>query len=96
MVQYSRYESHFLNSKDLKNDLPLFLSWYAEDVTRIVESEVRDVESMIRKAYPEAAYIELEPDSKRTFETAMQAVRHDMNLSCLDIYNKQHNIIYII
>jgi zinc transporter 9 len=52
----------------LKSDLPLFLSWYAEDVTRIVESEVRDVEAMIRKEYPEAAYIELEPDSKRTFE----------------------------
>ena len=72
MVQYNRYERHFLESKDLKRDLPLILSWYAEDVTRIVESEVRDVETSIRRKYPEAAYIELEPDSARTFEHAVE------------------------
>jgi hypothetical protein len=56
---------------------------FAEDVTRIVESEVRDVEAIIRTAYPEAAYIELEPDSKRTFETAVQGI-HENSLRELE------------
>ncbi|UIZ29897.1 hypothetical protein KXD40_002805 [Peronospora effusa] len=47
------------------------LSWYAEDVTRLVEKEVQEVEEAIRSIYPETAFIELEPDSK---EPEMQAV----------------------
>ncbi|UIZ29746.1 hypothetical protein KXD40_002890 [Peronospora effusa] len=61
----------FLETKDLENDLSLILSWYAEDVTRLVEKEVQEVEEVIRSIYPEAAFIELEPDSK---ESEMQAV----------------------
>ena len=37
-----------LDSKDLEKDLPLILAWYAEDVTRLVEKEVKDVEVDIR------------------------------------------------
>lgn len=61
----------FLETKDLENDLPLILAWYAEDVTRLVEKEVQEVEEVIRSIYPEAAFIELEPDSK---ESEMRAV----------------------
>ncbi|UIZ29850.1 hypothetical protein KXD40_002866 [Peronospora effusa] len=61
----------FLETKDLENDLSLILSWYAENVTRLVEKEVQEVEEVIRSIYPEAAFIELEPDSK---ESEMQAV----------------------
>ena len=45
-------------------DLRVLLSWYAEDVMRTVEREVRNIESEIRKEYPGAQYIELEPMSK--------------------------------
>lgn len=44
---------------------------YAEDVTRLVEKEVQEVEEEIRALYPEAAFIELEPDSK---ESEMRAI----------------------
>ncbi|KAI9913144.1 hypothetical protein PsorP6_005740 [Peronosclerospora sorghi] len=67
----NRYKPVFLGAKDLENDLPLILAWYAEDVTRLVEKEVQEVEEVIRSIYPEAAFIELEPDSK---ESEMRAV----------------------
>jgi zinc transporter 9 len=44
-------------------DLQVLLSLYAEDVIRTVEREVRHVEAAIRKKYPGAEYIELEPMS---------------------------------
>ena len=40
------------------------MGWYAEDVTRLVEKEVRDCERMIKSEFPECKVIELEPDSK--------------------------------
>jgi zinc transporter 9 len=71
MLRLDRYKPVFLETKDLENDLPLILAWYAEDVTRLVEKEVQEVEEVIRGIYPEAAFIELEPDSK---ESEMRAV----------------------
>jgi zinc transporter 9 len=60
-----RYQSEFLEVKDeLDQELRVLLSWYAEDVMRTVEREVRHVESEIRKQYPGAEFIELEPMSK--------------------------------
>ncbi|CAM9889355.1 unnamed protein product, partial [Ascophyllum nodosum] len=44
-------------------DHDTLLSFYTEDVMRLAEREVREAETEIRKKYPEAAYIELEPDS---------------------------------
>ena len=62
---HRQYEPMFLESKEgLKVDLPLILAWYAEDVTRLVETEVKASEGLIRSHYPQAAHIELEPDSK--------------------------------
>lgn len=43
-----RYEDEFLGSPDLKADLPVLLAFYAEDVVRTLEREVRDVEREIR------------------------------------------------
>ena len=43
--------------------LPTVLALYTEDVTRLVEREVKDAERTIRAKYPAASYIELEPDS---------------------------------
>jgi len=60
-----RYQKEFAEVKDtLDSDLKVLLSWYAEDVVRTVEREVRHIEAEIKMAYPGAAYIELEPDSK--------------------------------
>jgi len=60
-----RYHNEFIQIKDtLETDLPLLLCWYAEDVVRTIEREVRHIESEIRQVYPGATYIELEPDSK--------------------------------
>ena len=63
-----RYQGEFLKAEGggplTEQDLKVLLSWYAEDVMRTVESEVREIEAEIREQYPMAAYIELEPDSK--------------------------------
>lgn len=48
---------------------------YAEDVTRLVEKEVQEVEEEIRTFYPEAAFIELEPDSKESEMRAISSMR---------------------
>lgn len=45
---HHRYEDEFLGSPQLKDDLPVLLSFYAEDVVRTLEREVRDVEREIR------------------------------------------------
>lgn len=44
----NRYEDEFLGSPQLKDDLPVLLAFYAEDVVRTLEREVRDVEREIR------------------------------------------------
>lgn len=60
-----RYQQEFTEAKaTLDQDLRVLLSWYAEDVMRTVEREVRNVEAEIRREYPGAQYIELEPMSK--------------------------------
>jgi hypothetical protein len=60
-----RYQREFLQIKDtLDQDLRVLLSWYAEDVIRTVEREVRHSEAEIRRKYPGAEYIELEPMTK--------------------------------
>lgn len=60
-----RYQSEF-NKADINSEgeLQLLMSWYAEDVIRAIEREVRHIEAMIRQKYPGAEYIELEPMSK--------------------------------
>ena len=60
-----RYQKEFaLVQNDLMPELRVLLSWYAEDVMRAVEREVKNIESEIRSKYPGAEYIELEPMSK--------------------------------
>jgi zinc transporter 9 len=60
-----RYQQEFAEAQaTLDQDLRVLLSWYAEDVMRTVEREVRNIEAEIRKEYPGAQYIELEPMSK--------------------------------
>lgn len=44
-------------------EVRLLLSWYAEDIMRTVEREVKDIEGSIRREFPAAQYIEIEPDS---------------------------------
>ena len=60
-----RYQGEFQDAReDLDQELEVLLCWYAEDVMRAVEREVRHIEAMIRQKYPGAEYIELEPMSK--------------------------------
>jgi zinc transporter 9 len=58
-----KYAPLFMAASE-RGDVEVLMSWYAEDVTRLVELEVRDIEKAIRQKYPAAVYIELEPDSK--------------------------------
>ena len=59
-----RYQGEFKKAReDLDQELEVLLCWYAEDVMRAVEREVRHIEAMIRQKYPGAEYIELEPTS---------------------------------
>lgn len=58
------YQQEFLQIKNtMDEELQVLLALYAEDVMRTVEREVRQVEALIRKKYPGAEYIELEPMS---------------------------------
>lgn len=60
-----RYQDEFNVAKEnFDQELQVLLSWYAEDVIRAVEREVRLIESLIRQKYPGAEFIELEPMSK--------------------------------
>ena len=52
-----------LSTASDEDEIRLLLSWYAEDVMRVVEQEVKEIEWAIRKEFPEAQYIEIEPDS---------------------------------
>lgn len=45
----------------MDSELQVLLALYAEDVMRTVEREIRTVEALIRKKYPGAEFIELEP-----------------------------------
>ena len=65
----SRYQQEFLKIRESEGEeeLRVLLSYYAEDVMRTVEREVRHVETQIRTTYPSAEYIELEPMSKHSF-----------------------------
>lgn len=46
-----------------KGDLRQLLACFSEDVMRLVEKEIDDIEDEIRLYYPEAGYIELEPNA---------------------------------
>ncbi len=72
-----RYHGEFIKSKELgqlEGDLKVLLSWYAEDVMRAVEREVKSIEAEIREIYPAAAYIELEPDSNVSNKFAIDQI----------------------
>lgn len=58
------YAGLALASKDPPHELPLLLAMYAEDVTRVVEAEVRAIEAEVRAAHPAAVWIELEPGGR--------------------------------
>jgi len=67
-----RYQKEFtIVGDNLDQELRVLLSWYAEDVMRTVEREVRRIEYEIRKVYPGAVFIELEPYSKDFYRYAV-------------------------
>lgn len=86
-----RYQHEFLQVRDtLDQELRVLLSWYAEDVMRTVEREVRHVEAEIRKSYPAAEFIELEPMSKDAdrfaVDDGMQAQLRRIEIESLNRY----------
>jgi zinc transporter 9 len=88
-----RYQQEFLEVRDsLDQELRVLLSWYAEDVIRTVEREVRHIEAEIRKQYPGAEYIELEPMSKDAdrfaIDDGMEAQLRRIELEALNRYLK--------
>eukprot|EP00591_Stephanopyxis_turris_P002656 CAMPEP_0195520076 /NCGR_PEP_ID=MMETSP0794_2-20130614/16060_1 /TAXON_ID=515487 /ORGANISM="Stephanopyxis turris, Strain CCMP 815" /LENGTH=487 /DNA_ID=CAMNT_0040649351 /DNA_START=242 /DNA_END=1708 /DNA_ORIENTATION=+ len=67
-----RYQKEFLVVGDkLEDEIRVLLSWYAEDIMRLVEREVLRIEAEIRKHYPGAQFIELEPYSKDLYRYAI-------------------------
>ncbi|CAM9120606.1 unnamed protein product [Discosporangium mesarthrocarpum] len=74
----SRYEHEFAevlkrdSGEERDKDFKTLLSFYAEDVMRAAEREVREAETEIRRLYPAAAFIELEPDSSTFDEYAVE------------------------
>lgn len=63
LIQYQHEFTKIQDSLSSHGDLQVLLAFFAEDVIRTVEREVRHVEAVIRKKYPGAEYIELEPMS---------------------------------
>ncbi|KAL0481953.1 zinc transporter [Acrasis kona] len=62
ILRQAGYEDQFLQVNE-KEKLRELMSIYTEDVTKMVESEVADIESEIRALFPDASFIELEPSS---------------------------------
>ncbi|KAL9180670.1 hypothetical protein ACHAXT_011123 [Thalassiosira profunda] len=88
-----RYQQEFFDANQtLDRDLRVLLSWYAEDVMRTVEREVRHIEEEIRGKYPAAQYIELEPmsrDSDRyAIDDGMKAQLRRVEIDVLNRYLK--------
>jgi zinc transporter 9 len=88
-----RYQKEFLQAQDsLEKDLRVLLSWYAEDVMRTAEREVRSIEAEIRKQYPGAEFIELEPMSKEmdrfAIDDGMEAQLRRFEIEALNRYLK--------
>jgi len=88
-----RYQQEFFDAKlSLDRDLRVLLSWYAEDVMRAVEREVRSIEEEIRMKYPAAQYIELEPMSKDAdryaIDDGMEAQLRRVEIDVLNRYLK--------
>lgn len=88
-----RYQQEFFDAKDsLDRDLRVLLSWYAEDVMRAAEREIRHIEEEIRTKYPQAQYIELEPMSKDAdryaIDDGMEAQLRRVEVEVLNRYLK--------
>jgi len=88
-----RYQKEFMEAKEsLDQDLHVLLSWYAEDIMRAVEREIRHIEAEVRKEYPGAAFIELEPDSKDAdrfaIDDGMETKLRKVELEVLNRYLK--------
>mmetsp|Transcript_12150 Transcript_12150/g.14826 ORF Transcript_12150/g.14826 Transcript_12150/m.14826 type:complete len:893 (+) Transcript_12150:133-2811(+) len=87
-----RYQTEFNRHDGSSEELQVLLSWYAEDVMRVVEREVARIESDIRMIHPGAAYIELEPygkDSDRfAVDDAVEAKLKRIEVEALNRYLK--------
>jgi zinc transporter 9 len=88
-----RYQQEFFDAREsLDRDLRVLLAWYAEDVMRAVEREIRHIEEEIRKKYPAAQYIELEPMSKDAdryaIDDGMKAQLRRVEIEVLNRYLK--------
>lgn len=77
------------------DEVRLLLSWYAEDVLRSVEMEVKGLEARIRLKYPEARYIELEPDGGKNIR-ATEALRYaiDIGSNAADVRQSEIEQLY--
>lgn len=89
-----RYQQEFAEARaTLDQDLRVLLSWYAEDVMRTVEREVRHIEADIRRKYPGAQFIELEPMSKDSdryaIDDGMEAQLKRIETEALNRYLKR-------
>lgn len=93
-----RYQSEFFDARDsLDKDLRVLLSWYAEDVMRAVEREVRHIEEEIRMKYPAAQYIELEPMSKDADRYAIDdGMKAQLRRVEIDVLNRYLKSLYKI
>jgi len=67
--QFITYPPIIPISEKPSHHLSKLLALFAEDVTRLVEEEVVSIEHEIRSAYPQAAFIELEPASHSSLKT---------------------------
>lgn len=74
---FEQYEDEFLRSAadgTLEHDLGWLLPCVAEDVTRVLEKEVEDIQREIRSKHKQAAFIEIVPDSSQTTKSALASM----------------------
>eukprot|EP01147_Barroeca_monosierra_P009994 gene9994-2169_t len=74
---FEKYQPVFLNAAvqgadTLQKDLAWLLPAFAEDVTRVLEREVRDIQQEVRRVYPAAGFVEIVPDSSQSTLMALE------------------------
>ncbi|EGD77827.1 hypothetical protein PTSG_08918 [Salpingoeca rosetta] len=75
---FEKYRPVFLNAAvqghdAMQHELVWLLPAFAEDVTRVLEKEVRDIQAEVRRVYPAAGFVEIVPDSSQTTLMALES-----------------------
>eukprot|EP00052_Salpingoeca_macrocollata_P016716 m.134966 g.134966 ORF g.134966 m.134966 type:complete len:444 (-) comp20148_c1_seq1:42-1373(-) len=73
--QYSHEIIQAMERGTLRGDLGWLLPCFSEDITRVLEREVRAIQAEVRAKHKEAAFVEIVPDSSQTAKLALENMK---------------------